>query len=127
LKREVKLFLKIKTKKENAMNSNQIITSLSIVAALAATIVPDVMPYWPLALIALGLVGGFMNPMADAATRMAYTVAAVAIPMIANGLDAIPVVGMPLNTMIDNVMVSVGGMVIANFILVLVNQVKGSD
>lgn len=109
------------------MNSNQIITSLSIVAALAATIVPDVMPYWPLALIALGLVGGFMNPMADAATRMAYTVAAVAIPMIANGLDAIPVVGMPLNTMIDNVMVSVGGMVIANFILVLVNQVKGSD
>jgi len=29
--------------------------------------------------------------------------------------------------MIDNVMVSVGGMVIANFILVLVNQVKGSD
>jgi hypothetical protein len=34
---------------------------------------------------------------------------------------------MPLNTMIDNVMVSVGGMVIANFILVLVNQVKGSD
>ncbi|MEJ6671458.1 MAG: hypothetical protein QNL18_11065 [Pseudomonadales bacterium] len=109
------------------MNSNQIITSLSIVAALAATIVPDVMPYWPLALIALGLVGGFMNPMADAATRMAYTVAAVAIPTIANGLDAIPVVGMPLNTMIDNVMVSVGGMVIANFILVLVNQVKGSD
>ena len=85
------------------------------------------MPYWPLALIALGLVGGFMNPMADAATRMAYTVAAVAIPTIANGLDAIPVVGMPLNTMIDNVMVSVGGMVIANFILVLVNQVKGSD
>jgi|TARA_B110000305_G_scaffold22569_1_gene20652 hypothetical protein len=127
LNREVKLFLKIKTKKENAMNSNQIITSLSIVAALAATIVPDVMPYWPLALIALGLVGGFMNPMADAATRMAYTVAAVAIPTIANGLDAIPVVGMPLNTMIDNVMVSVGGMVIANFILVLVNQVKGSD
>ena len=109
------------------MNSNQIITSLSIVAALAATIVPDVMPYWPLALIALGLVGGFMNPMADAATRMAYTVSAVAIPTIANGLDAIPVVGMPLNTMIDNVMVSVGGMVIANFILVLVNQVKGSD
>ena len=78
-------------------------------------------------MIALGLVGGFMNPMADAATRMAYTVAAVAIPTIANGLDAIPVVGMPLNTMIDNVMVSVGGMVIANFILVLVNQVKGSD
>ena len=29
------------------MNSNQILTSLSLIAALAATIVPDVMPYWP--------------------------------------------------------------------------------
>ena len=83
------------------MNSNQILTSLSLVVALGATIVPDVMPYWPLVLIALGLVNGFMNPMADATMRMAYTVAAVAIPTIANGLDAIPVVGMPLNTMID--------------------------
>lgn len=109
------------------MNSNQIITILSIVAALGATIVPDVMPYWPLALIALGLVGGFMNPMADATTRMAYTVAAVAIPTIANGLDAIPVVGAPLNLMIDNVMVAVGGMVIANLVLVLFHQVRGSD
>ena len=109
------------------MNSNQILMSLSIVAALAATIVPDIMPYWPLALIALGLVNGFMNPMADASMRMAYTVAAVAIPTIANGLDAIPVVGAPLNLMIDNIMISAGGMVIANFILVLVNQVKGSE
>jgi hypothetical protein len=58
---------------------------------------------------------------------MAYTVAAVAIPTIANGLDAIPVVGAPVNLMIDNVMVSVGGMVIANFFLVLFNQVRGSD
>ena len=109
------------------MNSNQIITILSIVAALGATIVTDVMPYWPLALIALGLVGGFMNPMVDATTRMAYTVAAVAIPTIANGLDAIPVVGAPLNLMIDNVMVAVGGMVIANLVLVLFHQVRGSD
>ena len=109
------------------MNSNQILTSLSLIAALAATVVPDVMPYWPLALIALGLVNGFMNPMADATMRMAYTVAARAIPTMANGLDAIPVVGMPLNTMIDNLVVSVGGMVIANFVLLVINQVKGSD
>jgi len=89
--------------------------------------VPDVMPYWPLALIALGLVSGVMNPLADTTMRMAYTVAAAAIPTIANGLDAIPVVGMHLNTLIDNFMVAVGGMVIANFILVIINQVKGSD
>ena len=109
------------------MNSNQILLILTIVVALAATFVPDIMPYWPLALIALGLVNGFMNPLADAATRMAYTVAAIAIPTLANGLDAIPVAGMYLNSIIDNIMVSVAGLVIANFILVLVDQVKGSD
>ena len=109
------------------MNSNQILLILSIVAALGASVVPDVMPYWPLALIVLGLVNGFMNPMADAATRVAYTVAAIAIPTLANGLEAIPVAGAFLNTMIDNIMVSVAGLVIANFILVLINQVKGSD
>ena len=84
------------------MNSNQILVILSIVVALAATIVPDVMPYWPLALIVLGLVNGVMNPLADAAMRMAYTVAAIAIPTLANGLDAIPVAGVYLNTVIDN-------------------------
>ena len=109
------------------MNSNQILVILSIVVALAATVVPDVMPYWPLALIVLGLVNGFMNPMADAATRVAYTVAAIAIPTLADGLDAIPVAGAYLNSIIDNLMVAVAGAVIANFILVLVNQVKGSD
>ena len=109
------------------MNSNQILVCLSIVVALAATIVPDVMPYWPLALIALGLVSGVMNPLADATMRMAYTVAAIAIPTIADGLDAIPAVGIHLNAMIDNFMVAVGGMVIANFILVIIDQVKGSD
>ncbi len=109
------------------MSSNQILLILSIVVALAATVVPDVIPYWPLALIALGLVNGFMNPLADAATRMVYTVAAIAIQTLANGLEAIPVAGAFLNTMIDNIMVSVAGLVIANFILVLINQVKGSD
>ena len=109
------------------MKSNQFLLILSIVVALAATVVPDVMPYWPLALIALGLVNGFMNPMADAATRMAYTLAAIAIPTLADGLDAIPVAGAYLNSIIDNFMVAVAGAVIANFILVVINQVRGTD
>ena len=109
------------------MNSNQILLILSIVAAIGASVVPDVMPYWPLALIVLGLVNGFMNPMADAATRVAYTVAAIAIPTLADGLDAIPVAGAYLNSIIDNLMVAVAGAVIANFILVVIDQVKSSD
>jgi hypothetical protein len=113
--------------KGNAMSSNQILVILSVVIALAATVLPDVMPYWALTLLAVGLINGFMNPLGDMMARMAYTVAAVAIPTIANSLDAIPMVGAPLNLMIDNIMVSVAGMVIANFILLMISQVKGSD
>ena len=58
---------------------------------------------------------------------MAYTVAAVAIPTIANALDAIPVIGSQVNLLIDNIMVAVAGMVIANFILLMISQVKSSD
>jgi hypothetical protein len=36
-------------------------------------------------------------------------------------------VGAPLNLMIDNIMVSVAGMVIANFVLLMIAQVKGAN
>ena len=109
------------------MSSNQILTILSVLIALGATIVPDVIPYWTLTLVAVGLISGFVNPLPDMMSRMAYTVAAVAIPTIANALDAIPVVGSQVNLLIDNIMISVAGMVIANFILLMISQVKSSD
>ncbi|MBC8272493.1 MAG: hypothetical protein H8E49_10670 [Gammaproteobacteria bacterium] len=109
------------------MSSNQILTILSVLIALGATAVPDVMPYWALVLVAVGLVSGFMNPLPDMTSRMAYTVAAVAIPTIANALDAIPVVGAHANMLIDNIMISVAGMVIANFILLMISQMRSSD
>ena len=109
------------------MSSNQILTILSVLIALGATIVPDVMPYLALTLVAVGLINGFVNPLPDMMSRMAYTVAAVAIPTIANALDAIPVIGSQVNLLIDNIMVAVAGMVIANFILLMISQVKSSD
>ncbi len=109
------------------MSSNQILTILSVLIALGATIVPDIMPYWALILVTVGLVSGFLNPLPDMLSRLAYTVAAVAIPTIANSLDAIPVVGAHVNMLIDNIMISVAGMVIANFILLMISQVRPSD
>lgn len=108
------------------MNSNQILTGLALVVALLATFMADAFAHWTLVLVALGLVNGFMNPFGDMSTRMAYTVAAVAIPTLANGLDAIPVVGAPINGIIDQLMVAVGAGVIANFILVLKDQLMPS-
>ena len=75
------------------MNTNQILTALGVVVAIAAVFVGQVAAYSALILVALGLVSGFMSPMADAASRMAYTVAAVAMPTLANSLDVIPAVG----------------------------------
>ena len=109
------------------MSSNQILTILSVLIALGATIVPDIMPYWALILVTVGLVSGFLNPLPDMLSRLAYTVAAVAIPTIANSLDAIPVVGAHVNMLIDNIMISVAGMVIANLFLLMIGQVRSSD
>ena len=68
-----------------------------------------------------------MTPLADMASRTAYAVAAIALPTIANTLDAIPAVGVHLNGIIDNFAVIIAGMVIANFTLVIVSQLTESD
>ena len=99
------------------MNTNQILTALGVVVAIAAVFVGQVAAYSALILVALGLVSGFMSPMADAASRMAYTVAAVAMPTLANSLDVIPAVGAPINAIIDNIAIMIAGMVVANFLL----------
>jgi len=104
------------------MNSNQILTGVILLVAILATFMADVFAYWALALVVLGLINGFMNPLPDMMARMAYTVAVIAIPEIANGLDAIPMIGAPINGIIDQLMLGVGGAVIANYLLVIKDQ-----
>ena len=108
------------------MNTNQIIVILGLISAIAAALAPDAFGQYALVLVALGLINGFMNPMADMAARMAYTIAAVAMPAVANNLDVIPMVGAPINAIIDNIMVMVAGMVVANFLMALKDQVMPS-
>jgi hypothetical protein len=62
------------------MNVNQILTAVGVVVAIAAVFVGQLAAYSALILVVLGLVSGFMSPTADMAGRMAYTVAAVAMP-----------------------------------------------
>ena len=66
-----------------------------------------------------------MNPTADMAGRMAYTVAAVAMPTVASQLG-IPAIGAPLNSIIDNIAVMIAGMVVANFLLAVKDSVMAS-
>ena len=49
------------------MNTNQIIVILGLIVAIAAALAPDAFGQYALVLVALGLINGFMNPMADMA------------------------------------------------------------
>ena len=109
------------------MNANQIITILGILVAILAVFLEQVSAVSGLALVVLGLISGFMSPTADMMGRMAYTVAAVAMPTAANALDAIPTVGAPLNAIIDNIAVMLAGMVVANFLLAVKDSATGSN
>lgn len=109
------------------MNANQMITILGILVAILAVFVEQVGAHAGLALVVLGLISGFMSPVADMVGRMAYTVAAVAMPTVANSMDAIPTVGAPLNAIIDNIAVMLAGMVVANFLLAVKDSAMGSN
>ena len=73
------------------------------------------------------MVSGFVSPVADLTGRMAYTVAAVAIPVVANSLDVIPGIGVHLNAIIDNIAIMIAGMVIANFLLAVKDSILPSS
>ena len=81
----------------------------------------------PLALVALGLISGFMNPEDDLLTRLAYLAVAVALPMVANSLDAIPVVGGFVNSILDNIAIGVAGIVVANMRLQIFARLMPAD
>ena len=78
-------------------------------------------------LVLLGLLNRFLSPLTDMAARTAYTVAAIALPTLANTVDAIPVTGPYLKAIIDNFAVFIAGFVIANFLLVIVSRLMDRD
>ena len=90
--------------------------------AIAVIAVFADIPMVALILLALGLIGGFMNPLEDVGTRVAYYVLAFTLPTIANSLDAIPVLGGYANSILDNVAITIAGIALANFLLALYNN-----
>jgi len=97
------------------MDTNRILSIVSVAVAVIAVFVA--LEYWALILLVLGLVIGFLNPEKDSLQRMAYLVAAVGLPMVANNLDAIPTVGTQLHSIIDNIAAVIAGVAIANFVM----------
>ena len=115
----------IKSYEGKSMSMDRILTVIGVLLAIVAVFV--VLEWWALILVSLGLLNGFLSPLTDMAARTAYTVAAIALPTLANTLDVIPVAGPYLNAIIDNFAIMIAGMVIANFLLVIVSRLMDSD
>ena len=113
--------------KDNDVGFNQILTLVGLFISIVAVFFAELAAYSGLLLVIFGLVSGFVSPMADMTGRMAYTVAAVAIPVVANSLDVIPGIGMHLNAIIDNIAIMLAGMVIANFLLAVKDSILPSS
>ena len=95
-----------------------------LVAVIAAAVAPDVFAYFPLVLVLLGLVAGFMRPIEDVPTRVLYYVLAAALPSIADNLDAVPGIGAYANSFLDQLAVVVAGVAIANFIVAMAKGLR---
>ena len=109
------------------MGFNQILTIVGLFISIVAVFFAELASYSGLLLVIFGLVSGFVSPVADLTGRMAYTVAAVAIPVVANSLDVIPGIGVHLNAIIDNIAIMIAGMVIANFLLAVKDSILPSS
>ena len=114
------------------MGFNQILTIVGLLISIVAVFFAELAAYSGLLLVIFGLVNGFVSPIADLTGRMAYNFAAVtipvvAIPVVANSLDAIPGIGRHLNAIIDNIAIMLAGMVIANFLLAVKDSILPSS
>jgi hypothetical protein len=96
----------------------------SVVVAVIAAVAPDVFAYFALVLVLLGLVAGFMRPIEDVTTRVAYYVLAAALPGIADNLDVIPVIGAYADGFLDQIAVVVAGVAIASFLTAMVKGLQ---
>lgn len=105
----------LSTNNNKSINVNQLFTAVGVAVAITTVFASQLAACSALILVVLGLVNGFMNPTAEMPSRMAYTVAAVAMPTAASQLNAIPTVGGPLNNIVDNIAGMIAGMVMANF------------
>ena len=104
------------------MNLEKSLMAVMVLVAIVASVVA--IPYSELILILLGIVAGSVNPVTEILERTAYLIVAVAGPLAADKLDAIPWVGSIVNTSIDGIAIAAAGMWAASFIIALINRIK---
>ena len=103
------------------MNIDKIAPILALAVAVLATFVD--MEYWALILVGIGLVHGIMSRVSDHASQAMIIAGAALFPTIANNLDAIPVIGMSLNEIVDQFSIAIAGYAIAALIIDLKSRI----
>ena len=112
--------------------SQKLLLGVAVAVALLAAVVPDLTTYYGVALVLIGLLSGFMYPIADVTTRIAYYVLAVFLPGIADAggergvpndgvLLDIPVLGPFVHGFLGNFASVIAVVAIASVILAVIN------
>ena len=109
--------------KENDRGFNQILTIVGLLTSIVEVFFAELVAYSESLLVIFGSVNGFVSPIADLTGKVAYPVAAGAIPVVENSLDVIPGIGMHLITTIDNIAIMSVGMAIANFLVAVEDSI----
>ena len=101
------------------MSAERILVALLVVVAILAAIPQIMFGQWGLVLVLLGLIAGATVKAGDTTDRIVIYVAAVALPVFSDSLDAIQTVGPWVNQVLDNVATGVQGMAVAIFVLAI--------
>ena len=98
------------------MNIDKLAPTVAIIVAILAIIPAAAIAPWALVLVLIGLVHGLMSPVKDHASLAMVIAAAALMPQIADNLDNIPVIGLHLNALIDNISVAITGYAVSSLI-----------
>ena len=103
--------------------SERILVCLLVVVAILAAIPQAMFLPWGLVLVLLGLVAGALGKFGDATDRIVIYVAAIALPVFSDSLDAIPTIGPWVNQVLDHLATGVQGMAVAILVVALYGRI----
>ena len=103
--------------------SERILVCLLVVVAILAAIPQAMFLPWGLVLVLLGLVAGALGKFGDATDRIVIYVAAIALPVFSDSLDAIPTIGPWVNQVLDGIATGVQGMAVAVVVMALYGRI----
>ena len=107
------------------MSFNRIFPALAILVAIISAFVA--LEWWPLILLIMGLVFGFVVQEKDQIQVLTIIVLAVALPTIADSLNAIPMIGAHLDTIFTHLAILICGNAIANLVLGLKDMIMPAE